>query len=424
LNLEPSNIVIITNILVGEVWLGSGQSNMAYPVKNFINDDHELQQVIKQAPFRDLRLYGNEGWQNASTDRIDAFSALLFSFGHALQQELKVPVGLMCGARNGTPSGRWMTEEMAVASPAFMQMFQAKSGYSSFEAFNADYKSKRDTWKAEVAQAKDAGEKPPRFVFEGQPLGGLYGSYIQPLVPYAIRGVLWDQGESGTAVPGVDQYTTMNALIAGWRKAWINPDLPFLHMQKPSGGGCSWDAEYETICGKAPLQWVPLPQELLPDDRKCEFNLEHIRIGTIKNAPLVTTSDLTPGIHPRHKYHYGRRASQVALGSVYGRDMVTCGPVYESHKIQDRHIVIKFKNVGKGLVYRHGDTLQGFEIAGEDRVWKWADARIDGDAVLVSHPQIKAPRYVRYAFARTFNWANLFNTDEWPALMFTTEMPK
>lgn len=134
----------------------------------------------------------------------------------------------------------------------------------------------------------------------------------------------------------------------------------------------------------------------------------------------MTTSDLTPGIHPQQKYHYGRRACNVALGEFYGKDIVTIGPVYESHKIRDGEIEVTFKNTGKGLTFRHGDKLQGFEIAGKDLKWQWADARIEGEKVIVSSSKIKNPNYVRYAFNRTFNWANLFNKDGMPALMFTT----
>jgi len=143
-------------------------------------------------------------------------------------------------------------------------------------------------------------------------------------------------------------------------------------------------------------------------------------MGSIKNAPLVTTSDLTPGIHPPTKYSYGKRACRVALGTVYGKDIVTCGPLYKSHTVSSDEIEVNFNNVGKGLAFRHGEKLQGFEIAGEDLKWEWADARIDGLCVIVNNSKIKEPRHVRYAFYKEFNWANLFNKDGLPALMFTT----
>jgi len=409
----------LKNVLVGDVWLGSGQSNMAYGTRHYVKADPDLKSAYEGGPYPMLRIYSGGVWYIADAKSIHNFSALLFSFGHALQQELDVPVGLMRGAANGSPSGSWLTEEMAAANPALVKMFKEKGGFNSFEEMRADWLATKAAFNLEKNKAKAEGRKPPRFTHPGVRLGELYKRQIQPLVPYAIRGVLWDQGESGTKIPGCDQYTTMNALIQGWRKAWNRADLPFLHIQKPSGGGCAWDADYPTD-RKPPLKWVALPLKPLPDDRSCERHLIHIKMGTIKNAPLVTVSDLTPGTHPGTKYSYGNRAVRVALGTVYGRDIVTCGPVYKAHTVRANDIEVTFDNVGKGLAFRHGKNLQGFEIAGDDLKWEWADAKIVGPGVIVSSPGVKEPRHVRYAFYKTFNWANLFNKDGLPALMFTT----
>jgi sialate O-acetylesterase len=411
----------LKGVLVGEVWLGSGQSNMAYGTRHYTKGDPNLKKACEGGPYPMLRVYVKGAWKIADAESINNFSALLFSFGHALQKELDVPVGLMCGARNGSPSASWLTEEMAGASPELVKMFKEKSGFKSLEAMNADRLEKLAQFKIEKerVQKEEKSSRRMRFSHPATVTGQLYRRDIQRLVPYAIRGVLWDQGESGTSMPGVDQYTLMNALIKGWRKEWNRADLPFLHIQKPSGGGCAWDDDFPAG-SKAPLKWVPLPQEPLPDDRSCARQLVHIKMATLKNAPLVTTSDLTPGTHPPTKYSYGKRACRVALGTVYGRDIVTCGPVYQSHTVRSDEIEVKFDNVGKGIAFRHGNKLQGFEIAGDDLKWQWADARIKGNAVIVSSSKIKTPRHVRYAFYKTFNWANLFNKDGLPALMFTT----
>jgi sialate O-acetylesterase len=411
----------LKDVLVGEVWLGSGQSNMAYGTRHYTQYDPDLKKACEGGPYPMLRVYVKGAWQIADAESINDFSALLFSFGHALQKELDVPVGLMCGASNGSPSASWLTEEMAGASPELVKMFKEKSGFNSFEEMNADRLEKMAEFSIEKKKAETEGKntRGMRFSHPATDIGQLYRRDIQRLAPYAIKGVLWDQGESGTSMPGIDQYTMMNALIEGWRKEWNRGDLPFLHIQKPSGGGCAWDDDYPTD-RKAPLKWVPLPQEPLPDDRSCAHQLVHIKMGTLKNAPLVTTSDLTPGTHPPTKYSYGKRACRVALGTVYGRDIVTCGPVYQSHSVRTDEIEVNFTTIGKGLAFRHGEKLQGFEIAGADLKWQWADARIKGNAVIVSSSKIKAPRHVRYAFHKTFNWANLFNKDGLPALMFTT----
>ena len=408
----------LKDVLVGEVWLGGGQSNMAYGTRHFTKYDPELKKVCQSGPHPSLRVYVGNTWQIADAESVDDFSALLFSFGHALRQELDVPVGLMVGAVNGTPSGSWLTEEMAYDSPELVAMFKKNSGFESFEAMAADWREKMAKFKDEVSKADKKDRKRMRFSHPGQPMGRHFKK-IECYVPYAIRGVLWDQGEGGTAIPGVDQHTVMKALIAGWRKAWGLGDFPFLHVQKPSGGGCAW--EPSRLAGKkVPMPWEPLPTEALPEDRKCAQNLQHIKMGTIRNAPLVTTSDLTPGVHPVHKYSYGKRACQVALGAVYGRDVVTCGPTYKSHTMRGNEIEISFDHIGKGLAFRHGEKLQGFEIAGDDLKWAWADAVIRGDKVIVSSAGIPKPQHVRYAFNRTFPWATLFNKGGMPALTFTS----
>ncbi|MEJ6779866.1 MAG: sialate O-acetylesterase [Akkermansiaceae bacterium] len=408
----------IKDVLVGEVWLGAGQSNMAYGTRHYIEVDADLKSAIESGPYPTLKIFRNNQWQSANSESVQNFSAILFSFGHHLHRELKVPVGLMYGAVNGTPSGSWLTEEMASNSPELVKMFKKDSGFDSFEAMATDWKEKRQMFKEDVKNAEAKDRKRMRFSHPGQPLGRNY-HHIEKLVPYAIRGVLWDQGESGTKIPGVDQYTVMNALITGWRNTWNRDDLPFLHVQKPSGGGCAWE-QSKLVGKKVPLAWQALPEEALPEDRRCTQKLLHVKIGTIKNAPLVTTSDLTPGVHPVHKYSYGKRACRVALGSVYGRDIATCGPVYKSHAIKESLIKVSFENIGKGLAFKHGEKLQGFEIAGEDLNWQWADATIKDDTVLVSSITIKQPRHVRYAFSQSAPWANLFNKDGLPALIFTT----
>lgn len=408
----------LKDILVGEVWLGSGQSNMAYPAKNYVEEDIALRKAVEGGPYPSLRLHVKGEWLIADPRNATDFSALLFSFGHALHEELQVPVGLMYGAVNGTPSGSWLNEKMASDSPELVAMFKRNSGFESFGEMAADWNKKHAEFKEAVKKAEPKERKRMRFSHPGQPIGYHYKK-IECYVPYAIRGVLWDQGEGGTRIPGVDQYTVMNALIAGWRQAWGIEDMPFLHIQKPSGGGCAW--EQGSLTGrKVPMPWEPLPAEPLPEDRKCEQSLLHIKMGSISNAPLVTTSDLTPGVHPVHKYSYGMRACRVALGTVYGREIATCGPVYRLHAVKGAGIEIAYDHIGKGLAFRHGEKLQGFEIAGDDLKWEWADAVIKGDTVIVSSNRIAQPRHVRYAFNQTFPWANLFNKDGLPALMFTT----
>lgn len=417
LTVAGANTVTFKDVLVGEVWVGSGQSNMAGGTAGYAQRDEVLGKIVADAPYPKLRLYRG-GWQEATEESIRAFSALLFSFGQPLQQELDVPVGLIVGAVGGTPSGRWLSPEMFEADPAVRAALENAGAGASPEAQQKQYAEALARWEKAVEKAKREGAKPPRRPRGPIRVGDLYAAHIEPVVPYAIRGVLWDQGESGTAVPGVDQFTMMGALIRGWRNVWGQGDFPFLYVQKPSGGGCAWDTS-DPVTRMADA-FAPQPAQ--PNrDADGQYRELHIRIREHPNTAMVTANDLGSGVHPVNKSGYGRRACRVALGFVYGQDVEIYGPVYESHAAEGSAIRVRFSHVGAGLASRHGDGLQGFEIAGEDGAFHWADARIDGDTVVLSSGEVSKPVHARYGWARSHPWANLFNKDGLPALTFRTE---
>lgn len=391
LRVAGTNTVTRTDVLVGEVWVGSGQSNMAGPVKAFLAKDAALARLAAAAPYPRLRLLTSAGvqstastWHEASPRQVETFSALMVAFGLAVQQELDVPVGLMVGAVSGTPSGAWINKPTLAAALAGRHL------------------------PAQLLATPGTTDT--------REIGGLYETHIRPLVGYGIRGVLWDQGESGTGLEGIDQLTVMPALIGGWRADWRQGEFPFLFVQKPSGGGCAWDSTDPITSMARPFS--PLPRQVPDTGKHAE---ESVKLMRQPHAAMVITSDLGPGLHPPNKSGYGLRAARVALGMVYGRPMEYYGPVYQRHEIRDGRIRVKFTHVGKGLASRHGDRLQGFAIAGDDRVFLWADAEIDGDAVIVSSPSVPRPIAVRYAWASTPTWANLFNKDGLPAVPFRTD---
>ena len=249
-------------------------------------------------------------------------------------------------------------------------------------------------------------------------IGHLYVAHVRPFIPYAIHGVLWDQGESGTAIQGVDQYTLMGALIRGWRKEWGQGDFPFLYVQKPSGGGCAWDPK-DPITNKAE-EFVPLT-DTTPIISNAQYAETHIKIMTYPNTAMVTSTDLGNGTHPTNKSGYGERASRVALGMAYGKKVEYYGPLYQSHKVEGNKVRVTYSHVGQGLAAKHSDKIQGFVIAGEDKVFHWADAVIDGDTIVLSSPKVTAPVAIRYAWSQPARWANLFNKDGLPAISFRTD---
>lgn len=259
-------------------------------------------------------------------------------------------------------------------------------------------------------------------------IGHLYESQIRGLIPFAIRGVLWDQGEGGTGIQGIDQFTLTGALIRCWRNDWGQGNFPFLYVQKPSGGGCAWDPANPINSQASKFAALPLQP---PSSINAFYTEMHNRIRNFPNTGMVQSSDLGSGTHPANKSGYGPRACRLALGMVYGKDVEYYGPVYRSHKFDREKAIVAFTHTGQGLAFKHGDRLQGFAIAGADRKFHWADAVIDGDAVIVSSRMVNNPVAVRYAWGgsemSSFNlnddiaWANLFNKDGLPALMFRTD---
>ena len=419
------NGVTLDDVLVGEVWVGSGQSNMQMGTSSYTQNDPVLAANVAAAPYPKLRLVrAKTTWTVADDKSLPGFSALLFSFGLRLQKELDVPVGLMVGAVGGTPSGYWLSEEAYAGSAACKEVAAKAALNYSPEKAQKNYEEQLAKWEKDLAAAKAKGEtrlprKPVSPVKPGEchgKVGYLYEAHVRPLEPFGIRGVLWDQGESGTAIEGVDQFTLMGALIGGWRKEWGQGEFPFLCIEKPSGGGCAWDEE-NPVTNKGE-KFAPLPDKVPNDGQYVET---HVKIMTYPNTAMAISSDLGPSTHPSNKYGYGHRAADVALGMVYGRKLEYYGPLYASHTVEGDKVRVKYTHVGQGLAFKHGDKLQGFAVAGEDKAFHWADATIDGDTVLVSCAAVSKPVAIRYAWSGRRQWANLFNKDGLPAIPFRTD---
>jgi sialate O-acetylesterase len=446
MTVSGTNTLKLEDVLVGEVWVGSGQSNMDMPVSSYTSGDEVLAKAAS-GTYPKLRLIriGNSGWNEAVPANIEKTSALLFSFGLPLQQKLDVPVGLLVAAVGGTPSGYWLSEEAYANDAACKDVVAKYAATYSFEdaqkrveAEMVKYEQAKAEWdklSKDEQKGKNAPRKPAPALKAGEcnnKVGHLYAARIKPFMPFAIRGVLWDQGESGTAIQGVDQYTLMGALIRGWRQEWGQGDFPFIYVQKPSGSGCAWDPT-DSVTGKAD-KFSALPP-LVPNDGA---NRElHIRIMQYPNTAMVSSSDLGPGTHPTNKSGYGARAYRTAMGFVYGQKVEFYGPIYQSSKIDGNKVVVSFTHVGQGLAFKEGapsatstssgqagsgqGKLQGFALAGKDRQFVWADAVIVADTVVVSSDKVTEPAFVRYAWAQQHPWANLFNKDGLPALPFRTD---
>ena len=428
---NPDSSIQFSNVVVGEVWIGSGQSNMDW---HFIlclrgNRDPVLKKWSEES-VPGLRMFDRGGWMAADPKIARNYSALGFAFAYSLHKELKVPVGIMIGAVGGQPSGRFLTLEMGMASSNELLKSLAEE---NAELDRAKVKKDREELPAKLAEwdkrkkeAKEAGTEfnEPRPQNPPMLMGDLYEERVERFVPYAIRGVLWDQGESGTGLrlgrDKVRQDWLMQALITGWRKEW-GQAFPFLHIQKRSGGGCAYDPENPINKGAYP--WKEAPKGRRGGKQSIREAAHHIMISQrVKNTYMVQSSDLAYGQHPPCKSGYGARAARVALGEVYGKDVESSGPVYKSHTVEGNEIHVTFDHVGKGLTFVHSNKIQGFEVQ-KDHHWYWTtDARIEGDKVIVSSPEVEKPIGVRYGWTiHRFEYANLFNKDGLPTVRFTTE---
>jgi sialate O-acetylesterase len=428
--ISGGNTIRIEDVLVGEVWVGSGQSNMAGIARGYAAKDPVLARLMSAGPYPRLRLLANtqQGlsggrWTDSSPEIIGGFSALLFAFGLRLHEELDVPVGLMLGAVGGTPSGAWLSAAALAADDDCQRQLAAYAAGYDAAAAQAAHERQLAAYERQLTRARAAGTKEPRRPrppsppgkVRGEEPGFLYEAHIRPLVGYGIRGVLWDQGEGGTGL-GVDQFTLMGALIRGWRNEWGQGAFPFIYVQKPSGGGCGWDVTDPDTAQADPFR--PLPATVPDDGGAVEAFVNIMRHPA---TAMVIASDLGSGIHPINKSGYGHRAARVALATAYRRPLEYYGPLYASHAVEGGRIRVRFSHVGQGLAFRHGDGLQGFAVAGADRIFRWADAVIDGDTVVLSSPGVGQPVAVRYAFAADRSWANLFNRDGLPAVPFRTD---
>lgn len=410
--------VEISDVLVGEVWLGSGQSNMAMTVSKALQPDQE--KAAAQLPL--LRHFhessrasstpqelGSGSWAICAPETAGAFSATLYFFGREIHRELQVPVGLINSSVGGTPIESWIAPEAQQGVPELQAFVEAsQKHWDSFDpaAAKAAYEKALAAWKIKAQQAKAAGKPAPRKPQEASTvrdrkggLGGLFHGKISPLIPYALRGAVWYQGEANSHSGKSLLYRyQLPLLVSDWRSRW-GEEFPFAWVQLPN---------YE----RSGEGW-PLVREAM---------LLSLRLPRTGMAITVDIGD--PGnIHPQNKQEVGRRLALWALGEVYGKSVPsTCGPLPAGKEVRGKEIRLSFAHAEGGL-QSGGEEMKGFVIAGEDRQWQPAQARIEGSQVMVSSELVPQPVAVRYAWSdnpdcNLRNGAGLpaspFRTDDWP----------
>ena len=476
LTVKGKNTLTFQDVLVGDVWIGSGQSNMGLSVLDgrdgvkeaaqAANPQIRLFQVTRMVaplPMTDIVPTTPDrpflgAWQVCSPDRpaqhsiVGGFSAVAYYFARDIAQVTGQPVGIIATSWGGTPGQAWTPLDALEAAPQlkhyatdayhFQQNYDAAKAkfvqdQTDFPALKqkwdqevgAPYKDALAQWQTLADQAKAAGQPAPPKPAPASPAPvkpkspdeasntptGLFNGMVAPLIPYAIKGVVWYQGESNEST-GVEYRTLFKSLITSWRTKWGQGDFPFLFVQLanyghlepppagPSGGLWPWVREAQGMA-------LALP-----------------------NTGMAVTIDIgDPGnIHPKDKQDVAARLALAARHVAYGQDLVFSGPTYDSIKIENNSIRISFKNIGGGLVMgvppwtANGQPvptpteLTGFGIAGADKKWVAAKAAIDGDTVVVSSDAVPNPVAVRYGWTPNPP-CDLYNKDGLPASPFRSD---
>ncbi len=406
----------LRNVAVGDVWICAGQSNMRWTVGESMNAEAEIAaanhpgirhfhvpSTVTDEPGDDVRT--TAGWQVCSPETVGVFTGAGYFFARDLQPEIGVPVGLVNIAVGGTAIESWMSADV-LAAPVFTPIRARWQRYvETYPARKAKYEQLIKKWKADYAAAQAAGKPPPPKPRAPQgpgtnaQLSGLYNGMVAPLHRLAFAGIIWYQGEGNA--PFWQHYEKLfGALIAQWRRDFVQHDFPFYFVQLANYGAKPPEQQTYVHIREAQAKALMFPKTAMATA---------IDIGNPSN------------VHPLNKQEVGRRLSLVARALTYGENIEYSGPVYASHKIERGAVRLHFKHA-TGLELREGQGGVAFEVAGKDRKFFPAQARIDGDSLIVSSPGVDKPVAVRYAWHNTpdailYNGANLpafpFRTDDW-----------
>jgi sialate O-acetylesterase len=408
LTVIAGNTIEIKNVLVGEVWLAGGQSNMEFPLRNAFEASNDIAssanpmiRLIKvphtsrNAPTNDL----DASWREAGPESVPGISAVAYYCVRDLQAKLRVPFGLIESDVGGTPAEAWMEDGFLRADPDYQIEIIKRWALAqeSYQQGLQTYAKEKQAAKESNAEFKKSAPRRPSKPSE------LYNGMIAPLVPFAIRGALWYQGESNADGPGRAKlyHKLFPDLIRNWRSLWGQGDFPFLLVQL---------APYHKIQhDPAESAWASLREAQLQATQE------------LPNVGLAVITDVgeEENIHPTHKKPVGERLALAARAIAYHERIEYSGPVYKRMKIEGDKIILTFDHAGGGLSARDGD-LTGFAIAGADQKFFWGLADIKGNTVVVHSPLVGQPVAVRYGWA-DYPMVNLWNKAGLPASPFRTD---
>jgi sialate O-acetylesterase len=411
LTIAGKNTIRVKNVLVGEVWICSGQSNMEMGLASTADG----RQAIAASENPKIRLFvvTRTGaavpqadvigeWKECGPKTVGGFSAVAYYFGRDLNKALDVPVGLIETNWGGTVCEAWTSRGALEAVPD-LKYLGDKADKETKAALD-DYLKALDKYREQVVKAHEEDKElpaPPPLPSVKNPNAfpsSLYNGMIAPLVPYAIKGAIWYQGESN-AGRAAEYRTLFPTMIKDWRERWHEGDFPFLFVQlAPFNAGNSNG-----------VQWAELREAQLLTAQKVPTTAEAV----------ITDVGEEKDIHPKQKEPVGARLALAAEALAYNKKVEYSGPVYEGMKVEGNKAILSFTHAGGGLVAK-GGPLQGFAIAGDDYKFVKADAEIRDDHIEVSSKEVDKPVAVRFGWAN-FPVVNLFNKDGLPATPFRTD---
>lgn len=414
LTVTGKNTVTLSNVLIGDLWLCGGQSNMEFTLRRASTATaaiaasadpllrfFKVRTAKPTAPADDVQ----GAWTVSGPDTAGAMTAVGYFFGRDLRKAEGIPIGLISSNVGGTPAQSWTRAAPLAANP------DLKRRYVDTDSANqAKHDAAMAAYTTALAAAKAAGTKEPTKPFGFWPSSVLYNGMIAPLVRLPIEGVLWYQGESNSHDPE-GYWALLPTMINDWRAQWNEPALPFLIVQLAPFGS---HEDHDTAWAKTR-----------------EAQAEIARTVPHVGLAVITDVGLQDNIHPTNKEPVGDRLALFARKQVYGeKELVAEGPTYRAMQIMGSKIKVTFDNVGDGLAIRGGeasavpvpaDRLVGFTVAGPDGQFVPAEAKIVGkDTVEVSAPQVPQPKAVRYGFVN-FPVVNLWNKNGLPACPFRTD---
>lgn len=456
LTVSGKNTLVFNDVLVGDVWIVSGQSNMEFGLQT----DSRADEMIPKATDSKIRLFFvpwqtalkpqtniysktppsplNGKWEVCSPELMKAnwgwhgFSAVGYYFATDIRKATGKPLGMIATYKGGTPAQAWTSisglnkdEELHHYVEKHQEILDNYSNaLASYPGKFNKFRAAQKKWNEDADKAKAEGQPlSPRSAPRApeSPDGGysapgnLFNGMVAPLIPFAMKGVIWYQGESnGNNVQEGREYATLfPRMISDWREKWGQGDFPFLFVQLPNINAPA------RVPSEGNWPWVRDSQ---------------LKTLALPNTGMAVTIDIgeADNLHPPDKIYVGQRLALVARHLVYGEDVVDYGPIYESMQVEGNKIRLKFKNVGDGLkmgvppppasgkVFPAPTELKGFGIAGSDKKFVWANAVIDGNTVVVSSDKVPQPVAVRYDWGQN-PAGNLYNAENLPASPFRTD---